>query len=156
MEPKLCFVLKTKYYNVCKKWRLEMIRLKSMFAGVAVLIMLLLGVSFIAGCGGGGAAGIGGYFLEKQNENDDTNNNATTGQMITVELTAPDFALSSAVSASPARAVDSNDGRLEIAVVNKDNPSEEIGTASLNPFSFSIPIGSQSKTAMIIIREKAT
>ncbi|HNY10540.1 MAG TPA: chitobiase/beta-hexosaminidase C-terminal domain-containing protein [Candidatus Wallbacteria bacterium] len=133
-----------------------MIRLKSMFAGVAVLIMLLLGVSFIAGCGGGGAAGIGGYFLEKQNENDDTNNNATTGQMITVELTAPDFALSSAVSASPARAVDSNDGRLEIAVVNKDNPSEEIGTASLNPFSFSIPIGSQSKTAMIIIREKAT
>ncbi|HNY13813.1 MAG TPA: hypothetical protein PKK26_19690, partial [Candidatus Wallbacteria bacterium] len=121
-----------------------MMKFKSRYAGVFILIIIILGVSFVTGCG----------------SSDDSVITPTSSgsKLLQIEGGLPDELSTAPALGVPEYAVNYNNGKYLVAAVNKDDYNEEIGTVTITGKTFraTLAITAVSKYAVLIIREKTS
>ncbi len=123
----------------------------------ALLLLMIIVISAVYGCGGGGSMGITGGSWDSGNNGNPIVNNGSKLIEINGVFTVPAGA-AAPYSGTSLYAADISGGRYTISVIDKDNPSSEIGAIGAgnggNAFKAVIQTAVYNRNAMLILADK--
>ena len=118
---------------------------------IIVFILISFLIPCIFGCGGGSSAGIAGGSWESGG-----GSTVNPESQKLIEVNGSLLLSAAPYYNSPSRAIDINNGKYSVLVVDKDNINLEIGTVTVTGSSYKavIPVTSLNMFAMIVIKDK--